>query len=381
MQPADNSPIHFKGLNGLRFLAAFSVLVGHAELAKRYLGLPNQSELFERINFGGIGVYFFFVLSGFLITYLLCAEKKRTGGISVRMFYMRRILRIWPLYYLIVIIGFFILPQFEFFNLFRGSFDAAFDSNLILYLLILPNLAFALNGAPVPHIGQAWSIGVEEQFYILWPLLVKKTRNLLRGMLVTLVIILLSKAVILLLPYFTTINWQGFGVLSRFIASCKFESMVIGALGAWALIENKQKLLDILFHPLVFWSSLLLFPFLSYLAFPYAILQDGIHVPLSLMFLVIIINVAANDKLQFLEIRFLDYFGRISYGIYMYHFAVVFAMVKLVNGVWKRDDIFSEILIYTASAVLSILISHLSYKLFERWFIRKKERFSKVLSN
>lgn len=381
MQLATNSPIHFKGLNGLRFLAAFSVLVGHVELIKRYLGLPNESELFERINFGGIGVYFFFVLSGFLITYLLCAEKKQTGQISIRLFYMRRILRIWPLYYLIVIVGFFILPQFPFFHLFRGSFDAAFNSNLILYLLILPNLAFALNGAPVPHIGQAWSIGVEEQFYLFWPLLVKHSINLLRAMLVTLVIILLVKAVILLLPYFAEITWTGFGVLAKFIASCKFESMAIGAIGAWALIENKTKLLDILFHPFVFWSSLLLFPLLSYFAFPYAILQDGIHVPMSAMFLVIIINVAANGKLMFLEMRFLDYFGRISYGIYMYHLAIVFATVKLVHVIWGRNDFWGGLFTYSGSVLLSIFISHMSYKFFERWFVKKKERFSKVLSN
>ena len=119
----ENDKVYFPGLNGLRFFAAFSVVVTHIELVKHFKGYPtlwveNASDeltlthILQKIIFhaGGLGVYFFFVLSGFLITYLLLVEKAKTGTVAVKKFYWRRVLRIWPLYYLIVILGFFVIP-------------------------------------------------------------------------------------------------------------------------------------------------------------------------------------------------------------------------------------------------------------------------------
>src|ERR1044071_5481753 len=94
--------IYFPGLNGLRFLAASAVIITHVELLKGVLGLPNHWKNPVLFNLGGLGVYFFFVLSGFLITYLLLSEKNMTGHISIKKFYFRRIFRIWPIYYLLV---------------------------------------------------------------------------------------------------------------------------------------------------------------------------------------------------------------------------------------------------------------------------------------
>lgn len=89
--------VHFDGLNALRFFAALSVVLWHVELTKSYLHIPNAATVFDRINCGGLGVVLFFVLSGFLITYLLCVEKCSQRRISLRDFYIRRILKIWPL--------------------------------------------------------------------------------------------------------------------------------------------------------------------------------------------------------------------------------------------------------------------------------------------
>lgn len=96
---------HFPGLNGIRFLAAFLVLLDHTELIKGYLGLPTLWSETYSAHIGSTGVTIFFVLSGFLITYLLFMEKS-IGPIHIQSFYIRRILRIWPLYYLIFILGF-----------------------------------------------------------------------------------------------------------------------------------------------------------------------------------------------------------------------------------------------------------------------------------
>ena len=135
--------IYFPNLNGLRFVAALLVIVHHIEQIKYIYGLPNNfSSSFIQI-IGELGVILFFVLSGFLITYLLLEEENRTQTIAVKNFYLRRILRIWPLYFFIVILALFILPNISPFIL--PEYDKAtiyenLPAKIFLYVFFLPNL-------------------------------------------------------------------------------------------------------------------------------------------------------------------------------------------------------------------------------------------------
>jgi len=160
--------IYFPGLNGLRFIAAFVVVLDHIEQIKTWFGLPPAAFLADWGNAtGDYAVTLFFALSGFLITYLLLAEQRQTGTIHIRKFYLRRILRIWPLYYLLVLIGFAALPP-----LIAGDYAGPRGpytlTGLLIHLLFAPNLAPFL-GVVVPGISHLWTIGVEEQFYLAWP--------------------------------------------------------------------------------------------------------------------------------------------------------------------------------------------------------------------
>ena len=92
----------FPGLNSLRFMAAFLVLMHHSETIKSKHGIVNFDWLGLFKN-GGNAVTFFFVLSGFLITYLLLKERHKTATTSIKNFYLKRVLRIWPLYFLLVL--------------------------------------------------------------------------------------------------------------------------------------------------------------------------------------------------------------------------------------------------------------------------------------
>ena len=96
--------VYFPNINGLRFIAALLVIIHHTEQIKDILGLSNYWSTPIIRSIGGLGVLLFFVLSGFLITFLLLDEESTTGTISIKKFYIRRILRIWPLYYLILIL-------------------------------------------------------------------------------------------------------------------------------------------------------------------------------------------------------------------------------------------------------------------------------------
>ena len=120
-----SNQLYFKGLNEIRALAAFSVIFHHLELYKFRIGIKSLFD-FPQLNYfianlGKNGVFLFFVLSGFLITYLLLQEKQTTGKISILKFYGRRIVRIWPLYFIILLIGFCFLPFI--YNLIPGFFD------------------------------------------------------------------------------------------------------------------------------------------------------------------------------------------------------------------------------------------------------------------
>lgn len=118
----------------------------------------------------------FFVLSGFLITYLLLAEKDATQHISLKQFYIRRILRIWPLYFFIILLTFFVMPLFPLIPFSQGIKESYFEK-LFLYIFMLPNLALAFFPG-ISYATMAWSVGVEEQFYLFWPLLIKNTKRL-----------------------------------------------------------------------------------------------------------------------------------------------------------------------------------------------------------
>ncbi len=393
---------YFKGLDSLRFFAALAVFFTHVELIKKFTGFGShwidpeeritkftvfQSVMAKEIDAlspliaysSALGVVFFFVLSGFLITFLLLKEKEQNNSIAVKKFYLRRALRIWPLYYLIFILGFFVLPYFDFFSV-PGQdkfFQQNFWGNLMLYAVFMPNLAFSIYTTAVPNIGQSWSIGVEEQFYLLWPLLIRKSKNVLKSILwITGTIIALKGLLLLSFPY---VKFESLVVLKKFLAMSKLECMALGGLGAYMLFNKKEELLRLVYKPQSQIIALISIPLLIYfIPTPF---EDILHLLFSISFLVIILNVASNEKsfLRF-ENRTLQYLGRISYGFYMFHvMCIVFTIHSLDKYMSLDNDITTQqhILLYGISFLLTVALSSLSYHIFEKVFIRLKDKYAK----
>ncbi len=375
--------IYFPGLNGLRFLAASAVIITHIELLKQQVGLPSLWDEKKHpffYNAGGLGVYFFFVLSGFLITYLLMAEKRKEGKISVRNFYLRRVFRIWPVYYLLVILAFFIFPHIHILRLdyFDKFLPEHFGVKLLLYLLILPNLALAMFHS-VPHAGQAWSIGVEEQFYIVWPWIVRKTKNVLRTIIyLGIGIVIFKTGVLFICTYFPGHAWLE--ATKAFIAMTKIECMAIGGLGACIAFGDYKKIMEIIFNPIVQLISYAMLPILIFFTPP--AIQDGEHLIYSLCFLVIIMNVAMNPKSFIkLENKSLNFLGNISYGMYMFHMFIVVLVLRIVPEFINVNNIvLVNFAYYGFTFALTIGFCTLSYYLYEKPFIRLKKKFSSILS-
>ena len=370
----DKQKIYFPNLNGLRFIAAFLVIIHHIEQLK---WISKLDTFLGDIPFVGVigklGVVLFFVLSGFLITYLLLAEEKTFDDISIKKFYMRRILRIWPLYFLIIILAIFIIPYIKLFTL--NGFDinvvhSNLATKLILYVLFLPNIVLSMIGV-IPYASHTWSIGTEEQFYVVWPVFMKYLK---KNRIALMIIIIISY---LLIRFFLANPISDFmpykKIIREFWSTFNIDCMAIGGIFGILLFRN-DRFLPLLKNNLIFYFSL---------AFVSILMIKGVYIPyiqaefFSVFFGIIILNFAANENIKIsLENKYFNYLGNISYGLYMYHPIGIMMAINLAVTIGYP----SNWLIYPASLILTILIAGLSYKYFEAYFLKFKHKFSKVLS-
>jgi peptidoglycan/LPS O-acetylase OafA/YrhL len=380
--------VYFPGLNGLRFLAAISVVIGHTHEIKSWLGIPAQ-EHFILLRFvlrGHDAVTLFFVLSGFLITYLLLAELQKTDTIHVRKFYARRLLRIWPLYFWLVFLGFVALPLFERAVGFDGYQSLnnvtlhQYISKLIAYIIFLPHLS-ALSGGFVTGISHLWSIGVEEYFYLMWPVLVKGFKRHLLTLLIGVIVFKIAAIVAFFLvsPNPLVANW--FKELLGLVVYFRFENMAVGGLGAYLLFYKREAILPVIFHPVVEKATLVLmlgniFVFTG---------DQGPHVNqfVSVVHILLILNVAANQRSTLkLENPVFNLLGQLSYGIYMYHVLVIYiVLAAFANTSFGQSDSFAfNIVLLILVVSITIGLAYISYQRLEKPFLRLKNRFTVVAS-
>lgn len=370
----EKQKIYFPNLNGLRFIAAFLVIIHHIE---QFKSISNIENYWGEIPFIGIigklGVVLFFVLSGFLITYLLLTEEHSFKKISIRKFYVRRMLRIWPLYFLIIILAFFVLPNISIFTLPGFGKDVIYSNlllKLFLYAIFFPNLVLSLLGI-VPYASHTWSIGTEEQYYLVWPIILKYFKKYRIILMLFIVFSYLAFGKILSAHYSDILPYKN--VIKAFWSSFNIDCMAIGGIFA-ILLFQKNKFLKLIQNNTVFYLTITLVIFL---------MLKGIHIPYihyefySVLFGIIILNFASNDKIKIsLENRLFNYLGNISYGLYMYHpIGIVLAIAISIS-----IGLTTNWLIYPLSFTLTIIIAGLSYKYFESFFLKFKDKFSIVLS-
>lgn len=358
--------VYFPGLNGLRFFAALAVLLVHALAQIEQFGYRTGLALDDRL--AKLAVLFFFVLSGFLITYLLLVERRERGTIAVGRFYLRRLLRIWPLYYLVVAFSLLILPMIGALNspLWQLRWAAASPTALVLYLVMLPNFALPLGG-----IGHFWSIGVEEQFYLVWPLLQRFSARPIAVCLGVIAGYYIALAVLIRIdsgPFLTA--W----------GTLRIDAMAIGGLAAVLLFRGWRGALRVVYSPLTQAAAFIGVTALYTFSLPVPHIQPDLY---ALLFSLVILNVASNPR-SFLKLRHrvFDGLGRVSYGIYVYHPLVAAAVIGFLGPTLaprlSRLGLAAAVLLLTGLGTVSI--AALSYRFFERPFLGLKRRFAVVSS-
>nr|WP_133005715.1 acyltransferase [Marinobacter sp. JH2] len=341
------------GLDGFRMIAVMAVVLAHSGVGTLFFSARH-------------GVAGFFVLSGFLITWLLLKEYGKNGNISLKNFYIRRSLRIFPAYYAFIAVSI----SWDFF---RGNDDTR--EAIFPALFYLVNYHNALEGHSSSSLAHLWSLAVEEQFYLIWPAifltLMKRGKN-------TVLAFLLGAAVVVVIwrtVTYAVLDWGSSYAYNAF--DTRFDNLAIGC--ALALLVERQRALHVLnalssqfWMPVI--TFMLLFMSRQLVGDNYSY-GPGFTVDALLLavLLVQLVRLSCGRFWGWLNHPYTVYLGVISYPIYLWHVWGVQAGLKL--------NFLPEPLQLFAGVVFSCCLAAGSYHLIEKRFLALKGRFEMSRDN
>jgi len=324
-------------LNGLRAVAVFTVI-----------GFHTVNRWFP----GRFGVLIFFVLSGFLITWLLLKESASTGRVSLTAFYKRRSLRIFPAFYVFWLLQVFVLAAIPW-PLVTSC--AAYVGNYYVGAVL---------HTEAPVMGHTWSLAVEEQFYLLWPLIFAWQRHNLRRLAWYLAGVVLAVQILRILLFKPGVN--GLYVAYAFETRC--DALAIGCLIA-ILLWTQPKIPSWLFSRAAIFapiSVVLACTFVERYDQPGSLLYCfGPVAAASALLIVQAITLSDRGLFALLNHPVMNYLGKISYPLYLYH---------LIVHQFTHDLPASKVVKGIISLPLLILVASASYFFVEKPFLKLKNR-------
>jgi peptidoglycan/LPS O-acetylase OafA/YrhL len=350
-----NKKQHLPALDGVRGFAVLLVILFH----------------FFGIGFGWLGVDLFFVLSGFLITGILIDSKHKQH--FFRNFYIRRTLRIFPLYYFALIV-FFILINAGITELKDPSF---FSKNSVWYFLYIQNWLYAFQGWPRdPVMNHFWSLAIEEQFYLFWPLVVFfiPSRKLL---IACISLILLS----ILLRYVTCYAGAVTNPVQFVITFCRLDGLAIGAIIAVLIRSHPLRLITackwifIITVPLI----IILYLLAGTIKYDNYYFQTLGFTIFDLFWGGVLISCFLPEfkfSRNFFSMNWLTVLGKYSYGIYVYHW-MIYQLCWPFYRSYAGNAVIADVRYQYGflCLVATLIISFLSYRFMELPILRLKERF------
>ena len=364
-------------LDSLRFFAFLGVFVFHV--------VPREPSAYLSVHFvpaflvpwicgiagaGAFGVDLFFALSAYLITGLLLREKSVRGHIDIKAFYIRRILRIWPLYFLFILVA-VTLPLWQPVSRLSWPYVAG-------YLLLAGNWVYAFKGVPIGSVAiPLWSISVEEQFYLFWPPILRHVtrRRLVYGIL----LLLLAANLVRVGLIVAHVN----GAAAEYNTFVRIDALAFGILVACWLGERSPKLsagsrAGLLFSGLLTWVLVATYGHMNAPQSPAPVVGTLIGRPLVALSAaaMLVAFIGAAGPMNILRFPLLTYLGKISYGLYVYHMLGVFLAERLVRaGASSAHGAAAFV-----GFLLTVALSVISYHCFEAPFLRLKNRFAVIRS-
>jgi len=361
---------YYPELNGLRALAVIAVIIVHCNGRSGAEAITYINHCYSNImSTGWIGVDLFFVLSGFLITGILLDTCKEKG--YFKNFFIRRAVRILPLYYLTLLLFF---P----FMLLIGNLDT-FSPHYLMYIFHLGNWNVLFELEQPKELVHLWSLAVEEQFYIFWPILmlifVRRRLSIPLCLFVIITSIIVRIALVL-----NDLNYPAYE-----ITIARLDGLASGALLAILMKEKRDDLLNLKNTNKLFIMGMATIITLFHINGNFfgrssLIVTLGIA-SLPMVFIPLILWTFLLDKThpyrRFLASKPLIFIGKISYGMYVYHMFIILGLAELVI---IPQDVFgyhiTQLLFFLLSLFSTIIIAWISYTFFESKILKLKNRWA-----
>jgi peptidoglycan/LPS O-acetylase OafA/YrhL len=356
-------------LDIVRFLAFFAVFFTHFVNAGGNAIQDagdvwwNKVPIQRLADFGGQGVPIFFALTGFLLGRLLIREYKNTHSVSIKSFYLRRIFRIWPLYFLYLVICFLANP-------FASGTPAINQSEIPFYLTFTYNWGQIYGNLPGSMATITWSVSVEEQIYLVLPLFIYfinyKRFEITAFLLVTLGTLSLLLSDFDFIPGFARVTTSYFLPVGIGLIVALKEEKIRSTNRKARYLRWVVLLLSI--------TYVLVFPELSDF-----LLSGTITMALTSVLFVGLIFISDNFiKEEKIFVRIIGRIGRVSYGCYLYHWTIWSIMTgkEIFYSSAKGFSIFGVLI----ALIVTILVSEVSYRFFETWFLKKRKKYQVVES-
>lgn len=378
--------VYFKNLDGIRFCAALLVLLHHCFYFKEAYSPGFTFVNHSLKDAGRIGVNLFFVLSGFLISYLLFVEKEKTGTISFKKFYIRRALRIWPLYFLcgllLTVVGPFVAHQM--------GLQTTIDTqtilvNLVYLMFFAINFQLAFNEHVEGVFQISWSVCIEEQFYLIWPLIINAFRkNLVKLFVAMLAIRMVLRVLVDILPEHYAVSDEWVTSVNYMLLFDKLDLFGGGMMVALLYFNRAryQLFLKRILHP-----SIQILVLIATLIYSFNILRPSEritfyadHMICVLLFGYLLLAAIAENSILKLETPLFRTLGKVSYGIYLIHTVTCQVLIFMFKRYLQHPEswLIYDVLYPSMCIVVTCVAAYFSYEYFEKRFLVKKKEFAVV---
>lgn len=396
-KPQVKKAFYLPELDGLRTVGFFYMFMAHSSIIPQPNGHFFLVDWYNVVvKWGVIGLDMFFVLSGYLITTLLLKERLKNGNISLPLYFKRRMLRIWPLFYLVIFVGAFVIPFVStrhlnmqmytkfLWDIFVPMFFFLGNYALIFKAWTLQALTAGLNFPLANLFRPLWSVCSEEQFYVTWPFIVRKVKSW-QGLSLTIVALtIMSMGFRYYFQQYSLTHTKGIWTPSDFYhynTLCGLDTLMAGALIATVQLQlpDVWKKICKLGAPIAVTAFLILGSMITFLPEPTnSVFIVPMYLGIALLCGMVLIGTMSWAPLQ----SFLSLFagiGKTTYGMYLVHHPII-AMTEnyLRNKLHMPYDETFYAIRFGISMTLTVLMGQLLYRTIEKRLEALRKKYARI---